>query len=254
MSVQSIDRVLDIVELLSRAQQPVSVTEIGRGLGLHKSTAFRLVSALRDRGYVEKDERSNGYRIGPRFIEVSSRYLNQIELTTEAAPFLADLSRQVRQTTSLATLQEGRVVYLDRVEQLSSIRRYSIIGQRRLLHCTALGKALLLALSEEEVRSIVGPDPLEARTPGSITSVDRLVHELRESAVRGWTTDDEEDEVGTRCVGAPIRDYRGTIVAAVSASWFTTPPAQDFAAVAPYVVAAAGEISRRLGYAAAASG
>ncbi len=248
MSVQSIDRVLDIVELLSREQRPMSVTEIGKRVNLHKSTAFRLVSALRERGYVERDGNGSDYRIGPAFIEIASRYLNQVELTTEAAPFLAQLSKRVNQTTFLATITDGNLVYLDKVEHFTSIRRYSIIGRRKPLHSTSLGKAMLMGRSLGEIRELVGPEPFERFTTNTLTSLDDLVDQLRDAAVRGWTTDDEEDEPGTRCVGAPIRDYRGHIVAAISASFPVTDRSPAVTDVGPEVVAAAQRISERLGF------
>lgn len=239
---------MDIVELLSSEPNGLSLTEIGSRLELNKTTVFRLLSVLRERGYIEKNETSNLYRVGPGFIEVASLYLNRIEIKTEAAPYLNELSRQVNETVFLATLQGAEVVYLEKFEQFNTLRKYSIIGQRKPIYCTSLGKAILFDKSDEEIRELLGSVTLEPFTPNTVSSVDQLIANVREARARGYSSDDEEEEVGIRCAGAPVFDYRGNVIAAISISWYVRPPSHGFEEMGAAVVETADKISQRLGF------
>lgn len=247
-SVQSLDRAFDILDLLAHEQHGLRLTDIANKLGLHKSTIHRLISVLRDRGYVEKAEETNLYRLGLGFIELSSFYLNKIEMKTEAEPHLRELSRLVGQTVFLATMQNYEVVYIDKVETFDSLRRYSIIGQRRPLHCTGLGKALLLDRRDEEIRDIFRDKELKPMTENTITDVGELVEDLRVSRERGWTRDNEEYEANVQCIAAPVYDYRNAIIAAVSVAWNDTTADIDIPEAAEHVHSTALHISRHLGF------
>jgi IclR family KDG regulon transcriptional repressor len=248
MKVQSLDRAFDILELLSREQHGLNLTEIGNRLDLHKSTVYRLLQALKERGYIEKSAQGS-YRLGMEFIELSSLYLNNLELKTEAQPVLRELSSLSGNTAFLATLQENEVVYIDKMETHNSLRKYSIIGQRAPLYCTALGKSMLTGMAEEQIRKLYGGVDLKAYTDGTITSVDALVVEIETIRRRGWSVDDEEYEEGLRCIGAPIRDYRNEVIAAVSTSGYASVITRErVEEIAAYVVKAARDISQRMGY------
>jgi IclR family KDG regulon transcriptional repressor len=248
MKVQSLDRAFDILELLSREQHGLNLTEIGNRLDLHKSTVYRLLQALKERGYIDKSAQGS-YRLGMEFIELSSLYLNNLELKTEAQPILRELSSLSGNTAFLATLQESEVVYIDKMETHNSLRKYSIIGQRAPLYCTALGKSMLTGKTEEQIRSLYQERELKAFTERTIKSVDALVEEIGKIRRRGWSLDDEEYEQGLRCIGAPIRDYRDEVIAAVSTSGYASVITRErVEEVAGYVVKAARDISRRMGY------
>ena len=246
--VQSLDRTFDILELLAGAQGGVSLTEISQRLELHKSTVYRLLAALRKRGYIEQSEKRGAYRLGLEFLHLCSQYLNSLELKTEAEPHLRRLSQVTGQTVFLAIHQGGEVVYIDKVEQFNSLRKYSVIGQRRPLHCTSLGKALLLGLSEAEIAGYCAGRTFEACSPRTITGPDALQEDLRLCRRRGWTHDDQEYTLGEQCVGAPIYDYREKVTAAVSVSWLMKAQPQARAEeMAACVMEAAWQISRRMG-------
>jgi DNA-binding IclR family transcriptional regulator len=248
MKVQSLDRAFDILELLSREQHGMPLTQIALRVDLHKATVHRLMSALRDRGYIEKAPGGN-YRLGLGFVELASLYLNHLELKTEAQPVLHDLIARTGNTVFLATEQEAEVVYLDKHETFESLRKYSIIGRRAPMHCTSLGKALLSGMDDGRIRSLLAGRDLTGFTPATITTLDRLLAEIDRTRVRGWSLDDEEYEPGIRCIGAPVRDYRGAVIAAVSTSGTTamlgSEKVQEIGAV---VARAAGELSRRMGF------
>jgi IclR family transcriptional regulator, KDG regulon repressor len=247
-TVQSIERAFDILELLSHEPKGLNLTKIGTLLDLHKSTVHRLLSVLKKRGYIEKEEVSGHYRLGPGFVELASLFLNSIELKTEAEPHLRQLSQITGQTVFLATLQDSEVVYLDKVEQYNSLRKYHIIGQRRPVFCTSLGKALVMHRPVGELKELIKEIPIEKFTPNTVPDFDSLVKDLQVCRRRGWTADNEEFEPDTRCVGAPILDYRGIVVAAVSVAWSTFNPAIKFEHIAPHVLEAARQISLRLGH------
>ncbi len=246
MTVQSIERVFDIIELLSQEHKGLQLTEISRRLDLHKSTVYRLMAVLRKRGYIEKSE-YNLYRIGIQFIELSSIYLNNVELKTEAEPFLRKLSMETSQTVFLAMIQEGEVIYLDKFEQFNSIRKYSIIGRRRPAYCTSLGKAMLMDKSAEEIEKIFSNIPLKKYTENTKTDLPSLLEDLNESQLRGWSFDNEEYDYGENCLGAPLYDYRGAAIAAISVAWRKESNIKP-EEVCNQVTQTAKEISKRLGY------
>ena len=128
-SVQTLDRTLDIIELLATVPNGMGVTEIGQKLGLHKSTVYRLINALVKRGYLEKEQSTGLYKIGLKFVEISSLHLQQIELKTEAVPYMRNLSELTGQVTHLAILDETEVVYIEKIDVIQSLRMYSQIGK-----------------------------------------------------------------------------------------------------------------------------
>ena len=248
MSVQSIERVFDIIELLSTAQDGVALSEIGKALDLHKSTVHRLMAVLRDRGYIDKNDTSGRYRLGPRFVELTSLYLNSVEIKTEAEPYMRQLSLLVNRTCFIAVLHGWQVMYIDKYEQRNSLRKYSVIGQRKPAYCTSLGKALLLDHSDAEIKALFAGVEFEPFTENTVRNAAELDARMKQYRFAGWTSDDEEAEIGVRCVGSPVRDYRGNIIAAISVSWFRAQDDPDFTSIAPHVVDAAQRISHRIGY------
>src|SRR4030042_4589271 len=189
MKIQSLDRAFDILELLSKEQNGMTLTEICNKLDLHKSTVYRFLSSLKNKGYVEKIQGSNIYKLGLGFIDLCSIYLNNLELKTEAEPYLRKLSMFTTQTVFLAILQDYQATYIDKVEKYNSLRRYSIIGQRTPLHCTALGKSLLTGMSDDEIKKIYDKKEFISRTKNTINNIIKLLEEINISRERGWTID-----------------------------------------------------------------
>ncbi len=249
MSVQTLDRAFDILELLSKQPNGLSLTDVAASLDLNKSTVHRILASLKTRGYVEQRAGSKTYRLGLEFIEISSLYLNSLELKIEAQDSLHKLSRQTDQTVFMAIMQDRDVVYIDKIETHQSLRRYKIIGQRRPLYCTSLGKALLSGLSEREIVRLFENHEFTRLTDSTIGDLQTLLKEIELTKKRGWAHDNQENEDGTMCVGAPVFDYRDMVVAAVSVAWETAAnPNLDPKQVAGMVMQAAQEISRRMGY------
>ena len=248
MSVQSIDRAFDIIELLSVESNGLTMTEIGHRLNLHKSTVHRLLSSMRERGYIEKSLVTGKYRMGLGFVELASLYLNNLELKTEAQPYLHRLTKLTGQTSFLAIRDGREAVYIDKVETFDSLRRYKIIGRRRPLHATGLGKALLSGLRDKEIEQLYKEPPMEKITHNTLLTCEELLKEVQMVREKGWSFDDEENEVGTRCVGAPIYDYRDRVIAALSLAWdVNVNPDLSWEDMAPHVYKCANDISIKMG-------
>lgn len=253
-SVQTLSRALDILETLALSSTGMGVTEVGQRLNLHKSTAHRLLNALASRGYVEKIEGRGSYRLGLKVVEVSSLRLNHIELKTEAAPILRALAVQNEVSVHLGIMSGAEVVYIDKAEPRASIRMYSQIGKRVPTYCTALGKAMHFDKSRKEIVEIAAGFEFEPFTSRTIVTPEGFADEVLASEKRGWSIDDEEHEIGIRCIGAPIRDYRSIIIAAVSATGDKAHAGREKdRALAQAVINTAKEISARMGYMAPAS-
>ena len=215
--VQVIDRAFDILELLSLEKDGLGVTEIGNRIGLHKSTVHRILSAMAERGYIEKSGKS-AYKLGLKLIEISSVYLNSIELKTEARPYLWELTSKLNQTTHLAILEGNEAVYIDKVDVMTSIRLYSQIGRRIPVYCSGLGKCLLSGLAESKLHEVIDSCSFKQLTDNTIMDKDQLLLQVEEARKNGWALDNGEHEAGVRCIAAPIFDYRGKVIAAVSVS------------------------------------
>ena len=247
-NVQSIDRALDVIEVLSGESDGLGVTEIANRIGLHKSTAHMIITTMVNRGYLNKTE-SGTYKIGLKLIEAVSCYINSLELQTEARPYIAKITGELGLTCHLGVLDGNEVVYIEKMDVFSNVRMYSQIGLHVHAYSCSLGKCLLSNYSADDVRKLMSECSFIRFTDKTISSVEELIADLDIDRGRGWAIDDEESEVGHRCVGAPIYDYRGDIIAAISASGPTTVFTQDrIESVAAYLKEQAMEISKSLGY------
>lgn len=247
-SVQSIERALDIIEALAVKEEGIGLTDLADCTGLHKSTAYRIISTLVKRGYIEKTHDGN-YKIGLKLIEAVSCYINSLELQTEARPYVAQITAHLGLTSHLGVLDGDKVVYIEKMDVVSSVKMYSQIGLRMHAYCSSLGKCLLANYSKEQLYAIMGNAGFTRFTPNTITGIDELYREINKVRKQGWAMDDGEYEEDHRCIGAPIYDYRGDIIAAISASGdkslLTDDKIED---VAAYVKKTALEISKGMGY------
>lgn len=246
--VQVIDRVFDILELLAVESKGLGVSEIARRLGLNKSTAHRILGGITDRGYLEKTE-DGIYSLGIQFVELSSRRLSNIELATEAKPYLSELTNIIRQSSHLAILDGSDAVYIDKVEVVHNLRLYSQIGKRIPIYCSALGKSLLLDECDEVILERLNECKFEKKTSTTLQNPEAVLKEIKASKKRGWTIDDEEHDAGIRCIAAPIYDYRGKIIATISTAGPSNAISKDRdEEIGGLVAKYAFLVSKRLGY------
>ena len=248
-SLQTVDRALAILELLADHPEGLRLVDIAVAMNLNKVTVHRLLASLHTRDFVEKREESGRYLPGLRLIEISSRRLNSLELKTEAQPWLRRLVGLSGQPVHLAILDQNEIVYIEKIETVHSLRMYSQIGKRSPAYCTALGKVLLGALADPEIMKILNNLNIRAYTPMTLTDPRLILEEVRQARRRGYALDRQEHETGVFCAAAPVRDYRGQIIAAVS----TAGGRQDYlddpdSPLLGWLTDTAGAVSRRMGY------
>lgn len=246
--IQAVERVGAILDAFSPENPEMGVTEVAERTGLHKSTAHRFLVNLEAVGLLERDARSQRYRLGLRMFEMGGIVLEQMSLWDESLPFLEGLVRDAGETGHLAVLERGEAIYIEKVEARRALRIPSAMGRGYPAHATSLGKVLLSDLPIDEVREILGAHGMASYTRTTTTDVERLLEELVVVRARGFAIDDEEYDEGLRCIGAPIRDHTGRVVAAIGIGGpitRVTPARVDD--LARLVIDAADGLSRRLG-------
>ncbi|NQW02308.1 MAG: helix-turn-helix domain-containing protein [Rhodospirillales bacterium] len=216
--VQSISRALGILNLLSQHDDGLNLTSIGKSLSLAPSTAHRLLTTLQNERYVRFNDAKCLWQIGVQAFVVGSHFLRSRELIAVAQPHLEELMELSAETANLAMANRGEVVYLAQVECRQLMRTLAKPGSRVAMHCSAVGKALLAQLSAQEVTQMLHTSGLPRVTERTITSIDRLIDDLKLVKKNGYALDDEEHALGLRCIAAPVFDEHGKTRAAVSLS------------------------------------
>jgi len=249
LGVQTLEKGLHLLDLVTRENAPVSLSALAVAAGLPLSTTHRLLSTMMRRGFVDQDPHTRQYRPGSRVVSLSAQVLQHLDLTREAPPVLQWFVDRTGDPISMATLEDGEVVPLCRIESGSSPRLFLHIGRRAPAHCTALGKVLLAGLPDTAVRNILARRGMPRLTPNTIVSPRKLLAHLTMVRELGYALDDEETAVGARCLAVPVRNHAGKVVAAISASG----PASAWSParmqrVREALMETAARLSARLGY------
>lgn len=212
---QTLERALKILHYV--AKEPRRIGDIATFLGVHHSTALRLLQSLRRQGFVFElsDHR---YRLGAATFRLGYQALEAMDLRDVARPFMERLNDLTRETVHLGTLEGDSVTYIDKVEARHAVRMHSRVGALANLHCAAVAKAILAFLPSAERQRILRGYKFEARTEHSLTSRAAFEEDLDASRERGFVLDAEENEPGIHCVGMPIFDGAGQIAGAMSVS------------------------------------
>lgn len=247
--VQSIDRVLDILEVLSTSPQGMSLSDLATATSLHSSTAHRLLSALSNRGYVRKDKESGKYRLTLRLYEISRRVSTVLNLFSASKPLLEKLSNDAQEIVHLVERDGNEVVYLHKFEPfLRPINITSSVGLHNPMYCTGVGKSILAQLEEKEIRSIWDQSTIISFTPKTITTFEALWNDLTQTRERGFAIDDEEHDLGVRCMAMPVYNWEGVPVGAISISGPTARlTSKTMDELFPLLSATALEISQLMG-------
>lgn len=244
--VKSADRVLDIFELLAKSPNGLTISEISGELGFARSSTHGLVHTLHSRGYLALDD-DRHFSLGVRLIQLGFNVVDRLELRSVARLPLERLVESTQDTALLVVPERGELLYVDKVlSGTRDVRTDPRISMDRPLHCTSLGKALLAALGDESVIELFDGSSLTGATEFSITDFDELLADLVLTRERTYSLDRQEAVIGVWCVGAPIRDHTGRLIAAVSLS--TIREFFDPATSGPAVSTAAVEISRAMGW------
>lgn len=218
-SVQSVERTLDLIEALSNAQGEVSITLLASRTGLHVSTVHRLLATLVQRGYVRQNRETSRYYLGAKIALLGEGAPRYTELRLRAQPALQALTDLVNETSNLVVLEETAAVYIDQVQCRQVVRLFTAIGNRVPLQCTAAGKVLLAWLPPEARERIIERLDFHPHTPRTIASRSVLLAALEAVRRSGHALDEEEYQLGVRCVAVPIlTNGGGSATAAISVS------------------------------------
>ena len=221
-SVPSVERTLAILESLSEANTGLTLPELSRRLSLPKSSTHCLLLTLERRGYLIRNERTHRYMLALKLFSLANVALGGIKLREQASPFLHALMQRCRMTVHMAVLEHDEAVIVEKVEPPPGVRRIPTwVGKRLDLHCSGVGKALIAYLPEERLLSLVDEHRLARYNDNTLTSFRRLKQELEETRRRGYSIEDEEGELGTRCIGAPVLAGPEEAIAAISVAGTT---------------------------------
>jgi IclR family KDG regulon transcriptional repressor len=238
------------LEQFSDDVDELGVTELSKRLKLHKNNVFRLLATLESRNYIEQNKVTENYRLGLKTLELGQTFIKQMGLLRQARPVLERLVKECNETTYVAILKELQIVYLDVVETDLTVRVVPRVGAQLPAYCTAAGKVQIAYLTEGELENFMPAKGLKRFTPNTITDRNELRKQLKIIAEQGYAIDDEELDIGVRCIGAPIRDYTRRIIGAVSISGPSMRLTEERMEkeLIPIVKKAAEEISTKLGY------
>jgi DNA-binding IclR family transcriptional regulator len=247
--IQSVDRALQIIEAFESGEKELSLSQIARELNLNKSTVFGLVNTLKNREYLEQNPENARYRLGIKFFQLGSIVEINMDIRDAAKPFLKLLSDKYKETVHLCLYVHNEAIYIDKVDGLGSMRMYSQLGKSAPLHCTGVGKAILAYLDERTIAKIINNQTFKAFTPNTITTPDALRTELTKIHQKGYSIDEEEIEIGLRCVAAPIFNRKGEVAGAVSVAGLAARLPEDVVQnIVEDVLKVSSLISERLGY------
>ena len=214
--VQVLERAVDILQVLSEDSRELTAAEVADRLSLHKSTIHRLLTVLDQHRLIRRNAETGRYALGLRLFEFGTRAVRGLRLRDQAQPYLDQLARETGETAHICVLDRGDMVSIGYAEGPRSLRMPATVGRRTPAYCSAVGKALLAYLSEGALDDVLSERPLRACTNKTLVTRAALLDDLRQTRTRGYSIDDEEIEKGLRCVGGPVWNYTGEVVAAIS--------------------------------------
>lgn len=220
-STPAVVRAIAILELLAESKRGCSISELSHKLSLPKSSVHLIVKTLEEQGYLQKHPQTGHYRLGLKLVSLSKKALDGLSLREEARPFMQSLVKKTGLTAHLGVLEGSEAVIVEKVEAPGLIKLATWVGRRLDAHCTGMGKALLAYLPEEEFDTLIKSRALTRHNQKTIVSSNKLKRELLQIRSQGYAFDDEEDEIGLRCIGAAILDGDKRAVAALSVAGTT---------------------------------
>ena len=245
----AVERALAMLEAVAQNAEGLSNAEISRQLEIPKSSASYILRTLEKHGYLGRSEDSGKYRVGLKILTLSRGALGGLDVRAVALPFMRRLMHHSGLTCHLAVLDGPDAVYVEKVEPEGFIRMDTWVGRRMRVHATSVGKAIVAHIPEDELQGILRKRPMEKRTPKTITSLAKLLKELEKVREQGYAVDDEENNLGARCLAAPVFDDRGCIAASLGLSGTTEQVSpQTMPRILVSLKEAARQISAALGY------
>jgi DNA-binding IclR family transcriptional regulator len=215
--VRVLHKTLDILETIKSNESGFKLADLARQAGLPKATVYRILATLEGRGYLDRAG-DGSYRMAKKLFDLQRQAPLEQILNRVAQPLMERLVASCKETVNLGILDAGEVVVINTVESPQAVRMSSKIGNRRLLHSTALGKVLLSGLTDKEVSRLVRVRGLNRLTGRTITRKADLLAEIQKVRQQGWAIDDQENEIEGRCIGAPIHGPDWRVIGALSIS------------------------------------
>lgn len=247
-TVQSVDRALAILGIVSQHNQ-IGITDICKSLDLNKTTVYRLLSTLMNNGYIEQVKGSNKYRCTFKLFEMGNKRIQDLDLLEEAKPALEKLADLTKETVHLVVEEGTEIVYIHKVESTNTIRMHTWVGKKNPMYRTAVGKAILAFSDKEKAIDIWNKSEIVQNTPYTITNINDFLEQLVLVRKNGYAIDNEETEIGIRCVAAPILDFSKNVIGALSISIPTIRfPENEIEVYGNHVKKCSEVISKKLGY------
>lgn len=226
-SSNTVDRTLSILEAVSHSEHGLTNSDISRRLKIPKSSASYILRVLENRGYLLRENGSGKYRLGLKLMGLTRDMLTHIDVREIAKPVMEEFVRRVNLSSHLAVLDNGRAVYVEKVEALNFVKMDIWVGHRLPVHSTAIGKVLVSNMTPDEISGILNLRGMDKRTPKTIMTPAKYLKEIEKVKTFGFAIDNEENSSGVRCVAAPVFDAQGQIVAALGTSATTTQLNED---------------------------
>jgi len=247
--INSIVRGLRVLTALSEKSSPLTLTELSHQLDLSKSTIQRLTYTLQHLGYLDRDMESKKYYLGSKAFSLGFSIIRSLDLKELVAPILKKLSGEINETTNLAILDGTEIVYIEKVRTRQILNINLAVGSRLPVYCTSMGKAILAFLPGRRLDEVLKKIELKSITPNTIKSKKDLRKELERVRERGYATNNQEYSIGVSSVSAPVRNFRGDVIAAVNISFPSIRVSKEMEPFfAKKIMKTADKISFSLGY------
>lgn len=248
-SVRALDKAINTLEIIASINGDIDLAGISKRMAIPKSTMLRLLNTLSSHNLIHQDEKTRRFSLGLELIALGRAAERSFDLVHHIHPFLVELSELTGETASIMVLKGNSSIYLDQVLSTHLIRGESQIGKSIELHCSSGGKVLMSAMDDTIINNMLEGKVLQPRTEKTITEAEELKRELQKIREQGYAVDDEEAEIGGRCVAVPLWDKSHKTIAALSVMGPTTRIRQkDFPQLAGVVKNMAVKASESLGY------
>jgi DNA-binding IclR family transcriptional regulator len=245
----AVERALAMLEAVATEPEGLSNAEISRKLKIPKSSASYILRTLEKQAYLNRDSETGKYRVGLKILSLSRGALSGLDVREVALPIMRHLMEKTSLTCHLAILDGPEAVYIEKVEPQGFIRMDTWVGRRMRVHATSVGKALVAHIPQARLEKILSERGMEKRTTKTITTPSRLLKELEKVRAQGYAVDDEENNLGARCLGAPIFNQQGSIEASLGLSGtIHQVNAQTMPRIVEALKDAARHVSMQLGY------
>jgi IclR family acetate operon transcriptional repressor len=216
-TIKSLDRALEVLVQLGEMQSG-TLSEISGVLDQSPATVYRILTTFQGRGFVDFDEQSQEWSVGPAAFLTGSQFLRRTSLVERARPIMRDLMQVTGETANLGIERDGMVLFLGQVETHATIRAFFPPGTASAMHSSGIGKALLSRMDDRRQRQILAAGQLEQFTPYTLTDPEEMIADLNVTKVRGYSIDGEERNIGMRCIASPVYNVFGEAVAGISVS------------------------------------